>query len=353
MKRSLLLIFLLYFTLSFSTMAQITITSADLPNIGTMVINAVDTITPISPGNAGTNQVWDFSNLIASRYDTITYLSPEGIPEFEKFPQANIVYDYTNAGSCEGCSIAYSYLFFNQNDNNVSLDGIETQWQFPGDLILNIHADCADGLIMNDLPMNYGNSSTHNSVTKVYLGTWYEGVRVDTSMTESNENYTLTVDASGTLITPYNTFQVQRVKDDHTSVSTEYIMTSDGWEVSYEDTDHSITYTWYTNNYFVIGSCDGDERGTGFTFFKSSTVVSAESKHMTEKINVYPNPAGNQLTIQTDKQVEHATIYVLNGQEILTVRSSPMLDVSQLNPGMYLLRIVTSQGVDFTKFIKQ
>ncbi len=354
MKKSLLLISLLYFAVSFTTRAQITVTSADLPVAGTMVINAVDTITPVSAGNPGINQVWDFSNLVASRFDTIIYRTPEGVPGFENFPQANIVYDYRVSKRCGNCDvIVYAYAFLNQNDNNVSLYGDEAQHQINTVYTLNWHRYFTDGSILAHLPMNYGNSTIDSATYELYLGYWYEGVMFDSSMIVVKENFVRTVDASGTLITPYNTFQVLRVKEDVTTVQTNYSYTSDGWVFVFEDTHSETIYNWYTNDYFLVGTVDDDGKGPGFTFFKSSTVVGIESNYRTSGINIYPNPAGNQLTIQTDKEIEEATILTLSGQEILTHRNSTLLDVSQLNPGMYLLKVITSEGATFTKFIKQ
>jgi len=354
MKKTLLLISLLYFAVSFSTKAQITVTSADLPVAGTMVINAVDTITPVSAGNPGINQVWDFSNLVASRFDTIIYRTPEGVPGFENFPQANIVYDYRTSFHCEGCPvIIYAYVFLNQNDNNLSIYGEEAQHQFNGGYILNLHGYFTDGSILAHLPMNYSNSAIDSATYELYLGYWYEGVMFDSSMVVVKENVVRTVDASGTLITPYNTFQVLRVKEDVTTAQTNYSYTPDGWVFVFEDTHSETIYNWYTNDYFLVGTVDDDGKGPGFTFFKSSTVVGIESNYRTSEINIYPNPVGDQLTIQTDNQIEEAAIYTLNGQEVLSLRNSPRLDVSLLNSGLYMLKVITGEGATFTKFIKQ
>jgi hypothetical protein len=192
--------------------AQITVTSADLPVIGNMVINAVDTITPVSPGNAGTNQVWDFSNLVASRYDTIFYLQPQGVPSFQNYPETNIVYNQNNY-ECEGCLPTLENVFVKHESDGMYLEGTESQMVFPGDFTLNLHQKWMSDYRMVPLPMNYAGHMEQTVTYEAHSAVWFSGFMVDTSKSVHNVTYTTDVDASGTLVTPYNTFQVLRVKE--------------------------------------------------------------------------------------------------------------------------------------------
>jgi len=115
------------------------------------------------------------------------------------------------------------------------------------------------------------------------------------------------------------------------------------------------------SSYFVI-TIDGitksgyiwDEAGSQTT---ASTGSARLDESISDKLMVYPNPATNQLTIEfdTDKNVA-LYIYNLNGQELKTI---PMLnpiteiDISDLSPGMYIIKARTSENTFTQKFQKQ
>lgn len=67
---------------------------------------------------------------------------------------------------------------------------------------------------------------------------------------------------------------------------------------------------------------------------------------------LFPNPAGNLLNIQSKENIENVKIYSPNGLLVKEV-SSNTIDVSQLSAGMYFAQI-TFNGKSFTrKFIKE
>jgi len=73
-----------------------------------------------------------------------------------------------------------------------------------------------------------------------------------------------------------------------------------------------------------------------------------------DSISVYPNPVLNDLHINLHNsiQVETAKIYSITGQVVLQVQNRKDIDVSSLNPGVYLLRIETTQGTITRKIVK-
>ena len=56
-------LFAIAFTfISMNMLAQITVTDADVLNIGHVIYEATDTLSVgLNPGNSGANQTWDFS----------------------------------------------------------------------------------------------------------------------------------------------------------------------------------------------------------------------------------------------------------------------------------------------------
>ncbi|MHC1777881.1 MAG: T9SS type A sorting domain-containing protein [Lentimicrobium sp.] len=351
MKQIYVLIFL--GALSLSIRAQITITSADLPVIGNMVINAVDTITPVSPGNPGTNQVWDLSNLVASRYDTIVYLPPEGVIGYEWAPGSNIVYDVSKAGTCEGCTTAYYYYFADQSDYGLLFTGVQTQMLFEGGFTLYMHWYYTGGRYQVPLPLNYGDNLVHSHISEVHQAIYYEGELADSTMTVFNDNYTITADASGTMITPYNTFQVIRIKDVNISHSYHYILESNEWVLDWDEIDTQTSYRWYTNDYFEVGHCDGDDKGAGFTFFKSETVVGTSLLPFAKDIIIYPNPATETVTVESLLIPDRLEVYDILGSLVSTGLNSKTIAVSDLSPGIYFLKVYTNSKFSLKKFVRQ
>lgn len=85
-----------------------------------------------------------------------------------------------------------------------------------------------------------------------------------------------------------------------------------------------------------------------------------ESKVQTNALRVYPNPAGNSVTVEWSKevQVQNLAVFDYLGREVLNKQlnnntHSLQIDVSALPQGMYFLHIYTGDHVLTKKFIKQ
>lgn len=69
-------------------------------------------------------------------------------------------------------------------------------------------------------------------------------------------------------------------------------------------------------------------------------------------VSISPNPATNVLNITTDEQIQKVEIYSINGA-LVNSGNQNVIDISDLNQGMYLLTVQTSTGTTQTKFIKE
>jgi len=127
--------------------------------------------------------------------------------------------------------------------------------------------------------------------------------------------------------------------DDFQEPWTKYIDSYDSYgrpfrSDKYEGTDpESLTCTEYTLTYYS---------GVGITDLAQGETM----------INVYPNPTTGELTIYEDANlaVEVVKIYDLLGKEVLGCKlSDGKVNVSQLSPGTYILRI----GSYAVKFVKE
>lgn len=71
------------------------------------------------------------------------------------------------------------------------------------------------------------------------------------------------------------------------------------------------------------------------------------------KLQIYPNPVNNELTISTDKRIEQSRVFNIDGQIVLDRKTSNnKIDVSKLPAGIYVLEMTAEGQVSRTKFVK-
>ena len=74
------------------------------------------------------------------------------------------------------------------------------------------------------------------------------------------------------------------------------------------------------------------------------------------KISMYPNPTSNMLTITSANKMDAITVYSVVGQEVMNVNvnaDNTVLNVSGLQDGIYLVKVISEGKVSTSKFIKQ
>lgn len=88
-----------------------------------------------------------------------------------------------------------------------------------------------------------------------------------------------------------------------------------------------------------------------------SILTSLEKSSITEDVSVYPNPAMDKVKINSPHQLKTVFIFDAKGRRVEKVNFNPMINeimISELNNGLYLLRIETSNGDTFKeKLIKK
>ena len=76
--------------------------------------------------------------------------------------------------------------------------------------------------------------------------------------------------------------------------------------------------------------------------------VSVECINPEDEISIFPNPANKQLTISSKDgaTIEKIIIYNQTGQKVLQEKpANNIIDISQLQPGMYLIEVVSGQRI--------
>ena len=75
---------------------------------------------------------------------------------------------------------------------------------------------------------------------------------------------------------------------------------------------------------------------------------------MTKDLQVFPNPAGSVINIQTSRPINYLELYDLSGKVVLR-KSEPhnSLDISSLSRGIYFLKTMLDNGMTINKIIKE
>jgi hypothetical protein len=350
MKRILLTGLVITCMFSFSAIAQITITNNDFPVIGNLVVRAVDEVTTVSPGNAGTNQIWDFSNLVITRYDSAVYIPPQGVTGYENYPDANMVAKHYNGPQ----EYNHSYNFLKSSTGGLQWIGDENFVTLFGTFSLNMHTSYHPAPFGLPLPFSFGNTSSQDFEMDWYMATRNAGDLLDSTKKISHMNLTMTADASGTMITPGGSFPVLRVKELISTTDSSYTYTSGSW-VLQSDTTYSWTqYRWYTNDYGEVGYYYArDGKGNGFSYFKSETIVGINDVKDKPGVTIYPNPSQSLISIDTKERINKVEIYNTEGNLKMVVGNSGTIDITSLSSGLYIARVYTLHGRASASFLKK
>ncbi|MGD0710108.1 MAG: T9SS type A sorting domain-containing protein [Bacteroidales bacterium] len=92
----------------------------------------------------------------------------------------------------------------------------------------------------------------------------------------------------------------------------------------------------------------------GITAFFRTTVGIQETNSNESNIMVYPNPATNDITIESSPAV--IELFDIQGQLIKTLAATDNktdIDVSAFTNGVYILKVRTYKGIEVRKFIKE
>lgn len=272
--------------------------------------------TGFSPGGAGPNQTWDFSNLGDLMFlGTDTAIPVAGSAYASMFPTANYLYKF------EGIFGDADNYFY----HNLTADKFE---------ILSLGYNGETGDVFTPNPKTY--------VTFPYT---YNTVFTDTFQTTEDATattYTATYDAYGTLIMPFGTF---------TNVIRQKVVTNGETDYNYFNVSpfYPILQTVLSEN--VLG------------IIQDNTILGVGGHTANDGIAVFPVPARDVVTIQFPDNISEAAINLsdITGKTILSQKeanvnnNSITFDIQSLTSGIYFLTVVCDNTSEpYTKkIIKQ
>jgi len=311
--------------------------------------NTSSEIQYVTPGNSGTNQIWDFSRIKYTGTDNSSRILSTATTKLAGVSEYNIL---LNEGG-------YEYYF------NLTSEKFEEK----GYTLKDLTVVYSDPLLKMKYPFAYGESFTDNwTATALFQ---------NVTKIELSGDYTVTADATGDLILPDRTIsKVLRIKTEKNSIEV---------NVCNSTVAHFLRYLWYAPGYRypVLVTTVSEFKTTGQEPKITKTaavnlqqvVVSdaitalpdpQPSINMDIVVNVYPNPFTEKLSYNyfLRKQMPVTiNLYDITGKAMNLVMNTQTQqegihqgeinpDDYSLTPGIYYLRFTFENKVIVKKIVK-
>ncbi len=309
------------------SVAQITVTSADFPAIGTTTIFANDTSynAALTPG--GANQVWNYSSLQNQLQDTSAFTTTTGTPYIAQFPTANIA-TYSSANG---------YTYFTSNTTGFYLNGK------------------SDGTVANTLKFNPALMYVPAPFTYQDMHTDNARIQVDSTVGAYDIRYvhhvqsTFEGDGFGSLQLPNATYaNTLRIKIIEISYDSNYYAPAGtgNYALLLASASRIVHYRWIRNGNpgFLFG-IEADSAGTTATsasYILSATVGLPQIDSPTGSLQVFPNPANDKVHVLLPELLHSVTLTITDEQgrmveQLNRSKNDLWLDVSRYTAGWYLI----------------
>ncbi|MEO6901828.1 MAG: T9SS type A sorting domain-containing protein [Bacteroidia bacterium] len=332
MKKILLLSFSIF---ALAAGAQITITTADMPTAPKQYLQTIDTLPKITIGSAGANQIWSMSVLKDQKKDTLSLLAASATPYAAMFPTANLAY-----------KTGKNFEFLNNGTTDLIATGVVT---IMPPLVLQplaIHFSPAETILK--YPSTFGTTFTGTSVIDVKIAAPTNPI-MDSVRLKSTRTKTSIVDAWGSITTPYGTFNCLRFQEIQRSIDSTFYRIQGVWTLSNQKIDSTKTYNWLTKNIGlplvsakVNFKTDSVER---VTWLALPTTVGINTTLEVANVNVYPNPAQDQVRFKLDAS-KFAILYIcdISGKKVYTttiLNDITTVNLSKFVSGTYNYSIIS------------
>jgi hypothetical protein len=353
MKKTLLTLLMIASVGIYSLQAQITVYDTDVVGVGDIVEQASDTLPgAITIGSGGASQTWNFSAINEDVLDTLSFKNPAGLPGSTNYPLANIGMTDTEEDS--------SWMYLTKNTLGLFVVGMS---QYQNGQLLNI--PLASTIITFPSTMGTSFGGTWNGTLYTFpLGIDPDGPgplpTIDSVKVTRDATLSSNVDGWGNVTTPFGTFPSIRQMVSEENIDTTWTFSTGTWtvidpfvaglfgidEIAY---DTVRTARWWTNDptsKFPIVEMDYEFNGTvnRVDWQKSTPTVSVPEQAKTVRgVAAYPNPAVNEITIETGLTKPNSIeIIDVSGKLVSTFSFNTnklTLSVADLTDGIYFYNI--------------
>ena len=103
----------------------------------------------------------------------------------------------------------------------------------------------------------------------------------------------------------------------------------------------------------VVALYEDGKESVGLFKTIGNTSISVEENEIS--FGIYPNPVDDYLYISTNEAVKEIHIYNMLGMTVYQTAkyNGNSINVSELNNGMYLMKVITENGESVKRFIKK
>ena len=356
---------LISFALTGSLFSQITLSGSDFAGAND-TIRISQTMDPVIDYTlTGSGFTWDFGDLTATsqflkyfqpisnssiliqaeygftaptQYKATYFLESRDIPidQLNQFLPAELsdLNTFSRKNSDSITSIGYS-LSVNGQALPFKSDTIETRYKFP---------------------MNFEDTFSTRGYTYIDLNP------VTDFKLKQYRQRTTVIDGFGTLITPFGTFEVLRLKSTINELDSVYqtFFGAGGWNAL--PLTVTTEYEWWAEgkDEAMLKVVVTDNNGTAqIRSIEYQDVYLGLDANIEEKalvFNLLPNPAENSISVVSDFPIEQVSIINLNGSVVLNQISlsnlNTTIDVSYLKQGIYFVSISSGKRVATKKLMK-
>jgi hypothetical protein len=333
---------------AFNAISQTTFTltkSGQEPSIGDSRTTKEYDSVGVVPKSTGANQNWNFTSVTQTTYSAFeSFVSPSTVPASSLFPGTTVV-------SSDGTGY---YNFFKSSSSPTQ------KFEYLG--YIDVYSPPAYGSNYVVNPRTYyvwpitAGSTFNDSFSSTDIG----------SIGSSNGSATTTCSGSGTITLPGGTVYSNIVQL-KTIAKENFVSTFSNTTVTYTSTE--ITYIYFhpsqkfpllIASYYIFE----DGQFNDYSFYlgvNSAITIGIKDQAQNNSFLVYPNPAKDKIKLVFDNAgAESASIeiYDLVGKNVLSksldrsVKTNEIIDISNLEKGIYALKIVlgnTSQSVKLVK----
>ena len=330
--------------LSIEMQGQITITQADMPVVGSQVINAHDTakasVSTLTPGGKGASVTWSYPALPRSYKDTDNFVNPSSTPYASKFPSSNL------ADSIYGTP-GYTYL----NSSVASFVANGTVQNIMG---YNVAIALNPPFVQINFPGAYGNIDGGISTGKIPPTALVPPVSgFDSVKGSAYVKYADTIDAWGTITTDFNSYSALRQKHYDLNIDSLYVhsATFKTWIYYQRLVTKTYTYRWYANGIGdVLMQMQMDTTNTKVTAVQWYDGIPNGINELSQYNSVltYPNPCSSQINFRyTDLNAQSISVFDITGRNVGGVEmknGAATINTSSFANGMYLYRVLDKSG---------
>ncbi|GAB4251669.1 MAG: hypothetical protein Kow0079_05780 [Vicingaceae bacterium] len=349
-----------------NTNAQITINSTDVVDVNDIVVTSVDTIpSGVNIGNSGANQTWTFTSVVERYVDTAFFVAPGTLPGSANFPNANMGLYQSSDDS--------SYIFLNKSTSALTMEGNATY--INGQLTALPFTS-----VILPFPASYGmssNGSWASDLFSFYLGIDPDGPGpypfIDSVKVSRGSNWTYNIDGWGNVTTSFGTFPALRQTTVTYNIDTTWTYSNGSWAIidpvlaaaygidpiSYDTTGNARWWSNDPNTKFPVVEIEYDVNNGNaqkVTWQKQAPFVGVNEITATNNVNVFPNPALNEVTIQSKNLINQIAILDITGKTIFKRNYNHLqqvtVDLDNFTSGIYFVQIKNSnEAIETRKLI--